>query len=197
MSGRSGPGRRPAGHRWRRRQRPGTAWKSMRSSPANLPAATRQPNVQANLTLVSERGWVGWIADHRAISTGYAVCVALIITSVIGLTTISPASKKSTGGPIQILAGTTTTVGAGAPGSNTTSPGSTVTTGPGITVGGSSVPGGPGITIPGLPPTPGQTPCSPQPDHETGVTDTTINVGQIVSDVSILPAQLKPNYYGL
>src|SRR5207302_1885912 len=39
--------------------------------------------------------------------------------------------------------------------------------------------------------------CTPKDVHETGISKTEVKIGQIVSDVSALPAQLKPNYYGL
>lgn len=146
---------------------------------------------------MSQRGWVGWVADNKVVSAGYGVCVAIIITAVIGLTVISPASKKSKS-PIQILAGTTTTAG---PEAGTTTPvgGSTLPGLPGAT---GAAPNGPGGSGPGLANVPGlgqigRVPCSPQADHETGITDTSVTIGEIVSDVSVLPQQLKPNYYGL
>ena len=146
---------------------------------------------------MSQTGWVGWVNENRALSAGYGICVAILITAVIGLTVISPSSKKSKS-PIQILAGTTTTVGPEA--GTTTSVAATLPGSPGASANGPGGTAGPGsqgaINVPGLN-QPGLAPCSAQPDHETGITDTAVTIGEIVSDVSVLPQQLKPNYYGL
>src|SRR5205814_5641077 len=57
--------------------------------------------------------------------------------------------------------------------------------------------GGAGTTGNATGPTTASAGCTPQDDKETGITKSEVRVGQIVSDVSQLPSQLKPNYEGL
>jgi substrate-binding family protein len=79
-------------------------------------------------------------------------------------------------------------------------PGATLSPGATPSVG-ASVPGVTPSVRPGAGPPP--TRCSPRQPRaanrqpETGITNKTISVGQIVSDSANLPAQLKPNYEGL
>ncbi|MHB8671017.1 MAG: ABC transporter substrate-binding protein, partial [Acidimicrobiales bacterium] len=66
-----------------------------------------------------------------------------------------------------------------------------------------SIPGGGGGTTPPsinsnvIPGTQAAPACTPQPVKETGISATEVRIGQIVSDVSFLPAQLYPNHEGL
>lgn len=147
---------------------------------------------------------MGWIGENRILAAGIAAAAA---TAMIGVGVVAVRSGNGEKRSADVVAGATTTVPTVAPGT----PGPTTTaTAEGATT---SAPGATGAVRPGGRPAPGGTtattgpggtavaspgaPCTPRDVKATGITRDTVVIGQIVSDVSILPAQLKPNYEGL
>jgi hypothetical protein len=155
----------------------------------------------ANLIRMSQKGWVGWALANRAPALGFALCL-VVATADLGV--IAARSGGEDSQSTEVVAGpeddgdadTTTTVPL-APGETTTT---TAAPGPGATTAttardttGPSQPTGP--TVPGTTPAP---PCTPDPNYRaTGIDDKKVVIGQIVSDVSFLPAHLYPNHEGL
>ena len=153
---------------------------------------------------MAQRGWVGWLADNKAASAGIAVS---LVIALIGVGVVAARSgngkKKGTSlqagaegattttavGQVAPLGGTVTSVPGGQTGASTGAAVPKGTKVAGTTTGGATTTGGSTATTPGG--------CTPQDDKETGITRSDVRVGQIVSDVSQLPAQLKPNYEGL
>jgi Periplasmic binding protein len=169
------------------------------------------------VTTVSEKGWVGWITANKLTS---ALLAVVLVTMAVGIGIVAnrSGSNKSNNSSNNVSAGpqgTGTTVaglnGPG-PGSQPTSTLASTTTGGTITSGtttgtsggtstgstsGSSTGGATTGTSTTGGTTTGSTGCVPAADSETGVSKTEIRVGQIISDVSQLPAQLKPTHEGL
>ncbi|MHB8670681.1 MAG: ABC transporter substrate-binding protein [Acidimicrobiales bacterium] len=162
------------------------------------------------------RGWVGWVSQNRAVSAGLAASLALAGTG-IGVAASRAGGGASARSP---RAGAGEVVQAGGespagPGSGPVQDSKPVPTGAAGTpaghggvvagsVAGRRVPvvgtGGPAGAA--LQPGPGgggtvASGCIRAPDHETGVTDTSVTIGQIISDVAVIPAQMRPSYEGL
>ena len=134
-----------------------------------------------------------------------ALALALLISGVSGVATHDDASKqKVSAGAVDQSQAPGLGAVPGAVTSETTAP----------STGGSASSGGEGRArarpparpaprsadaprAPIIPGTAAAPPCTAQDVKGTGITKTEITIGQIVSDVSVLPAQLKPNYEGL
>ena len=152
------------------------------------------------------RGWVGWVEENRLVAAGMALC---LVMSSVGFGTLV---ARSTGEDDQQVAavspselrgdqtfdtipGETTTTLPGAPG-----PATTVAGAPGVTRrgGAGETVGAPKPTANVIPGTKTLPPCAPSKDYKaTGIDSDSVDVGQIVSDVNFLPAQLYPVHEGL
>lgn len=154
--------------------------------------------------LVSEnasgRGWVGWVVQNK-IAAGGIVASLVLVTSGLVLVAARSGDDKKGGASNRVAAGATTTSS-----ENATAAGETSTTGsalPGVTTAKGKVAGkgtgAGGSTIVTLPrPIPPAPPCTPKPGYtQHGLTDTTVEIAQLVSNVPQLPAQLEPNHEGL
>ena len=157
---------------------------------------------------MSQRGWVGWILDNKVVAGGIALAAAIALIGIgVASTRSSPSNKVSAGAPrttntqpgsTEQPGATGTTVPASTGGPTSLAGGATPGTGPGSPGGGGGLTITPASISPNvIPGTQAGPACTPQADSETGVSPTQVRIGQIVSDVSVLPAQLKPNYYGL
>jgi len=154
---------------------------------------------------VSQSGWLGWIQKNKVMAS---IAAAVLVVALVGIgvaATHSSSTKLKAGGPSALGTGPrpgqpgslgVATPGGAAPGAAT--PGGVT---PGATgasaAGGTSTAGAPVVSPGVIPGTRAGPACTPAPDHETGISTNQVRIGQIVSDVSSLPAQLKPNYYGL
>src|SRR4051794_18828734 len=143
---------------------------------------------------MSHRGWVGWVAANKQISVGIAIAVVIALGGIVAVAAGTGDDNKDTAA-VNVDAGKT----GGAP-----SPGDTGTESTTTVVGQQPAPGDATVTTAagGKPVVlPGQTtpapPCAPKDVKGTGISKSEIVIGQIVSDVSVLPAQLYPNYEGL
>lgn len=143
---------------------------------------------------VSDSGWIGWVLRNRIPAAGFALCL-LVASADLGVISARTGDdgEEVVAGEVdettttETLPGETTTTVEGTDTTavtRTTTKKSTVTT-----------EAGPATTLPGQPPAP---PCRPKEGYKaTGIDEESVTIGQIVSDVSVLPAQLYPNYEGL
>lgn len=131
---------------------------------------------------------VAWVAANRLLSAGIAlVILAAAITFAL-----------ATGGNDELKSRVTEsgekTEAAEQAGDEETAAGGSDTRGS-ASIG---APGGEaGSLIPGLPEGPQAAPCNPTKVNQTGVSDTEITIGQIITDNSQIPQQLKPVNEGL
>lgn len=142
---------------------------------------------------MSHRGWVGWVAANKQLAAGIGIAVVLALIGVVAIAAGAGDDKKDNGA-LNVDAGKN----GGLPGPGETGTESTTTVAgqqstTGQTTATTAAAAKP-VTLPGQAPAP---PCTPKDPRQTGVTNNEIVIGQIVSDVSVLPAQLYPNYEGL
>ena len=158
------------------------------------------------LTVVSEKGWVGWVADNRWLVGAVALVTAVALTIVAVVASGGGSNKKKVASKGKIEAGTNVEPGAGT--SESTLPGGAEI--PGATTGGGGTgtggtkkggtTGGPSGTVPPVALPGGVTlpSCAAKAGFKsTGLDEKSVTIGQIVTDVNALPAQLKPNKEGL
>jgi len=132
---------------------------------------------------------------HRMLAGGVALAVAVLGAGIIAVAVHDGTSTTVSAGPNQSSSNTDVT-GSDETSStltgDTVAPGVTSATRPGTrSTTGSHTSG----TVPGVKL---DTSCSPAKGYKaTGIDETSIHVGQIVTDVSVLPAQLFPNREGL
>lgn len=165
------------------------------------------------------RGWVGWIEEHSRLLGAIAVWL-FIVTGGIGALVASATGGKNTGELSTTSPAPTTsgTIPSGIPTSGAL-PSNGVTAGPGNKKGGgnngnTNAPSTGPSSNPSSQPT---TPVSPPPDQpvpptknckptqpkaadggpETGITNGSVTIGEIISDVSQLPQQFRPTWEGL
>lgn len=153
------------------------------------------------------RGWVGWVEDNRLLAAGLALC---LVMSSVGFGTliarstddddqevaaVSPSDLRGNQTFDDTIPGETTTTLAGAAAALTTLPGPRVTRrGPAA---GETV-GAPKPTANVIPGTKALPPCAPAKDYKAiGIDSTQVTVGEIITDVNALPAQLYPVHEGL
>jgi ABC-type branched-subunit amino acid transport system substrate-binding protein len=134
-----------------------------------------------------------WVADNRLIAAGMAL-VLVAVTATVAILANSGSNESSK----------IASPGQQSQGGEFSSPGTTsgglATKGEAKGAGGGSVSvGGPaGIAkIPGLATSPAAKPCTPRSVTQTGVTKNSITIGQIVTDNSAIPQQLRPAHEGL
>ena len=146
---------------------------------------------------MSHRGWVGWVAANKQLAAGIGIAVVLALIGVVAVAAGGGDDDEPDASSQDVNAGDQGTLPSAGEGdaTSTTQLGeelpTTVPGGGGPTGGG----GGTGVTLPGqTTPSPA---CTPKDVKATGISKTEVVIGQIVSDVSVLPAQLKPNYEGL
>ena len=154
------------------------------------------------------RGWVGWVEDNRPVAAGLALC---LLMSSVGFGTliarstgdddqqvaaVSPSELRGNQTFEDTILGETTTTLAGAAAALTTLPGTPSATRRGPAAG--ETVGAPKPTANVIPGTKALPPCAPSKDYKaTGIDSDSVDVGQIVSDVNFLPAQLYPIREGL
>jgi hypothetical protein len=172
--------------------------------------------------VLPRRGWVGWVEEHSKILGAISVWIFVAAGGLGALVASASGGHNTT--PLSVASGSpSTSGGSGSPGAGH-SPGAATGkggtghggksggTGPGTNGGTSPPPGGskggnqgskqhkphkvPDTTVPHT------KACSPtQPkvggSNETGITSSTVTIGEILSDVSQLPQQLRPSYEGL
>ena len=147
-----------------------------------------------NLTIMSHRGWVGWVAANRRIAAGIGIAVVLALIGVVAVAAGGGDDDKDDSAAVAVDTGDDSTLpGAGEPGteSTTTVAGQAPIEGQPTTTAAATK----SVTLPGqTSPAPA---CTPKDVKGTGISKTEVVIGQIVSDVSVLPAQLYPNYEGL
>lgn len=146
-----------------------------------------------------QRSPMDWIGENRTLA---AVIAISLVAAVVGITAVTrddggdvasslrrgPGSEQAdeiTDGAGAEVPGATdgATAAEGAAGSGTSS----------ARTGGRRT----NVAAPVIPGTKASPPCSPRAVDETGVTDDSITVGQIVTDVNQLPQQLRPAHEGL
>ena len=145
---------------------------------------------------MSHRGWVGWVAANKQLAAGIGIAVVLALIGVVVVAAGAGDDDKKDNGALDVDAGKDNG-GLPSPGevgteSTTTVAGQQPVAGQATTT---TAAGTKSVTLPGQ--TTPAPPCTPKDPHQTGVSNSEIVVGQIVSDVSVLPAQLYPNYEGL
>ena len=147
---------------------------------------------------MSQRGWVGWVAANRVTSAGVAIAsvVALLGIGIVA----SRSDDDETTDSLAVDTGQVESTAPGSDGSVATTPGDPTVTTPGAPAPDTGGGGGGGEAAPSRP-LPGRTtpppPCSPKDVDETGISKDEVVIGQIVSDVSVLPAQLYPVHEGV
>jgi substrate-binding family protein len=148
----------------------------------------------------SRRGWVGWIEGHRPAVAGVAmwVVLGLIVGSAWASGTFKGAFSESPKRAGSVLGPT----GAPRPPRESKAAPRAKKSRPKAGLNGAGPKGGGGgVRIPGAPPpVPGTGPlptCTKRPSRETGVSDTQVRIGQIITDYPNLPQQFGPAYEGL
>jgi branched-chain amino acid transport system substrate-binding protein len=148
---------------------------------------------------MSRRGWVGWVEEHRGTVAGLVFWTVISLT--VGTAVVNGAGAPSEEGSGQV-AGNSQPVGVATPAPVAT--GNNGTPLPFATggAGSNSVPTIPGGApfVPGTSPVPPCRPGAPRAANgqpETGITGTSIRVGQIVTDASNITGQFRPTYEGL
>jgi ABC-type branched-subunit amino acid transport system substrate-binding protein len=137
-------------------------------------------------------GWAA-LARNQLVAGGVALVVAAVAITFALVRDTDDASELSAAGPDAIA----TSAPASGTGTQTAAPDATASASsdvPGARVGGNTVPG-PGI--PGVPGGPTPKPCTKRHVEETGVTDSEITIGQLITDSNQIPQQFKPAYEGL
>ncbi len=144
------------------------------------------------------RNPVGWIGENRALAAATALSLILAVAGVAavatrggddlptGITDPTRPDRSTTGADDGAPATDEETGAADGGGAATDAPSRSRATVSG------PAPGAP--VIPGAVPPP---PCTPKPTDATGVTDSEIVIGQIVTDVTQVPQQLGPAHEGL
>lgn len=154
--------------------------------------------------MAPRRGWVGWFTGNPVASGILALALVIALVGIVVAVNrggedgtkvaVGESPSAAPGGAPSILPGGEETPTLGATPGATLSPGATPSVGgtvPGVVPTGRPTRGTPSVS------------CAPRQPRaangqpETGITNKTITVGQIVSDSPNLPAQLKPNYEGL
>ena len=132
-----------------------------------------------------QRNTVAWITENRFLAAG----IALIVIAVAVTFALIDSNDKDVGSALTkpgSQADRTTQDGAGEDATTDQQPAST-------NGGEASAP----AIIPGLSGGPAAKPCTPRKVNTTGVTDSTITIGQIVTDSNQIPQQLRPAHEGL
>lgn len=149
---------------------------------------------------MDRRGWVGWIEGNPVIAAGLAVCLVMVTASLAVL-----AARVDDGGDQNLAAGgrSGTTFDTGPtssllPGETSTTLADGPGTGPGATTRTANTLVPPKPTANVIPGTKALPPCAPDRNYRKDfIGPDFVNVGQIVSDVNILPAQFRPMKEGL
>ena len=136
------------------------------------------------------------MASNKRIAAGIGIAVVLALIGVVAVAAGGGDDDTDDTTAVDVEGGDSSELpGPGEPGSEST------TTLPGLTPAGeeptvtTAAPGGTGVTLPGQ--TTPAPPCTPKDVKGTGISKSEVVIGQIVSDVSVLPAQLYPNHEGL
>jgi hypothetical protein len=147
---------------------------------------------------MSRRGWVGWLEEHRGVVAGLAFWSVMSLTAATAITTGGGAASTEAGSGIGPAESPSPAGGekpkGGKAGKKAT--GKTTPRTPGASP---TIPGAAPF-VPGTSPVP---PCRPSPpvtargQAETGISPTSVTIGQIVTDSSNITGQFRPTYEGL
>lgn len=153
---------------------------------------------------MARRGWFGWVERNRQEAAVLGACVLLLVTGVAGIAAHSSKSGPSTqkvAADKSVDGETTTSLGGVGDTTSSTLRGSTSPTttrgGTASTVRRATV-GAIRTTPTVLPGTKQAPPCAATKGYTAhGLSESEVHIGQIVSDVNLLPQQLGPAHEGL